>query len=520
MSDRETSPESILASAATQNGSAECAGADAGQPLDEWRSRYEFLTEALPQFVWIGDADGNTEFVNQYWYDYTGMSRGEDLNRFWPQAVHPADLQATLTAFLEGRNSGRPYSLEFRVRRASDHAWRWHMARHQPVREPGRGIVRWIATAIDIDDRRRAEEIVRENEERTRIALAASSTGVWRWDFASDRFTRGQNMNRLLGLEPVESRGTLADFLHFVHDEDRGRLRAAMDEALRTGGEHDIDVRVVRIDGAVRWLRDQGRVVRDSAGEAQFMTGACVDITERKLAAEVLARQAQQLARSNADLQHFAYITSHDLQEPLRMISSFSELLARRYADKLDEEANEYIGFVVNAAKRMSALIRDLLSYSRLVNVENVPLSAVDAGTALNWALMNLQVTINESGAEITSDPMPHVMGDQVQLVQLFQNLIGNAIKYRGDRKPRIHVGARREGGYWRISVQDNGIGIAPEYHDRIFGVFKRLHGREYPGTGIGLAICKAIVERHEGRISVESKPGEGSVFYFTVPAA
>ncbi|HZU29322.1 MAG TPA: PAS domain-containing protein [Bryobacteraceae bacterium] len=488
--------------------------------IDDWRSRYEFLTEALPQIVWIGDTEGRTEFVNAWWYEYTGMPRGEDVNNYWARIVHPADLQLTVAAWQQASAAGEPYSLEFRLRRASDQSWRWHMARHQPFRGADGRVLRWIGTAIDIDDRRRAEEIVRGNEERLRVALAASSTGTWRWDPERDCFNRGENLNRLLGLEPAVMSGSLADFVRCVHQEDRGRLQEAMQQALHDTAEFDLDIRVVRPDGSLRWLRDQGRVIPGRAGDAPFVTGACVDITERKLAAEALARQAQQLARSNADLQHFAYVTSHDLQEPLRMIANFADLLSRRHADKLDAEAREYLEYVVNSAQRMSALIRDLLSYSRLVNVENVPMAPVDAAAALKWALLNLQVTIEEAKAQVTSDPLPRVLADQVQLVQLFQNLVGNAIKYRGQRPPEVHISAQRDRDLWRFSVRDNGIGIAPQYQERIFGVFKRLHGREYPGTGIGLAICKAIAEKHGGHIWVESKPGEGATFFFTIPAA
>jgi light-regulated signal transduction histidine kinase (bacteriophytochrome) len=253
--------------------------------------------------------------------------------------------------------------------------------------------------------------------------------------------------------------------------------------------------------------------------------GVARDITERKRAEQKLKQTMAELTRSNQELEQFAYVASHDLQEPLRMVASYVQLLARRYQGKLDPDADEFIAYAVDGATRMQALINDLLAYSR-VGTRGKPFEPTDCETVLDQALANLQVAIEESGAAVTHDPLPTVIADATQLTQLFQNLIGNAVKFRGEQPPRIHISAHRqsaienrESNEWTFSVQDNGIGIDPEYHDRIFMIFQRLHTREeYPGTGIGLAVCKKIVERHNGRIWVESQPGKGSTFYFTIP--
>jgi PAS domain S-box-containing protein len=250
------------------------------------------------------------------------------------------------------------------------------------------------------------------------------------------------------------------------------------------------------------------------------------DVTERKRAEDELRRTAARLAeqtaeleRSNAELQQFAYVASHDLQEPLRMVASYTQLLARRYGDKLDDDAREFIDFAVDGARRMQALINDLLAYSR-VGTRAVEFAPTDCNAVVDQVIADLGAAIEDQRAVVTRGDLPTVQADTMQLSQLFQNLIGNAIKFHGERPPRVDVAAERQGQDWLFAVRDNGIGIDPEYADRIFIIFQRLHSRaEYPGTGIGLAICKKIVERHGGRIWLESKVGEGTTFYFTLPA-
>jgi PAS domain S-box-containing protein len=243
------------------------------------------------------------------------------------------------------------------------------------------------------------------------------------------------------------------------------------------------------------------------------------DVSDRKRAEAELSERAADLARSNSDLEQFAYVASHDLQEPLRMVASYTQLLARRYHGKLDPDADEFIHFAVDGVARMQALILDLLAYSR-VSRQSKEFARVDMESVLAEVQTTLRHSIREGRAELVHEPLPEVLGDASQLGQLLQNLVGNAIKFHGTAPPRVHLSAEREGLYWHFRVADNGIGIEPEYFERIFVIFQRLHTRErYPGTGIGLAICKKIVERHGGRIWVESRP-EGSTFHFTLHAA
>lgn len=242
------------------------------------------------------------------------------------------------------------------------------------------------------------------------------------------------------------------------------------------------------------------------------------EVKRREEVEKQLRETMTELERSNRDLEQFAYVASHDLQQPLRLVTSYVELLARRYKGKLDTDADEFISFALDSANRMQRLIRDLLAYAR-VEMVGKPLVETSCNEALNTALMNLRPLVEETSAEVTHDPLPTVTGDELQLVQLFQNLVGNAVKFHGPLPPKVHVSAERRNGEWLLSVRDNGIGMDPKHAERIFLVFQRLHTPgEYQGTGIGLAICKKIVEHHGGSIWVESELGEGSTFYFTIP--
>ncbi len=271
-------------------------------------------------------------------------------------------------------------------------------------------------------------------------------------------------------------------------------------------------------------LEDFGAEKERLVQTQQAVLNILEDLDEERLKLDTANRElrlkSEELARSNAELEQFAYVASHDLQEPLRMVSSYTQLLEQRYRDVLDDKAKRYIYYAVDGASRMQRLIVDLLSYSR-VGSRAQPLARTDSHAALGEALRNLGPTIAETQALVTNEDLPEVWADHSQLVQVFQNLIGNAIKFHGTESPRAHVSAERRGERWVFCVRDNGIGIDPRYFERVFVIFQRLHSREeYPGTGIGLALCRRIVERHGGTIWVESEPGKGAAFFFTLRGA
>jgi PAS domain S-box-containing protein len=377
-----------------------------------------------------------------------------------------------------------------------------------------------IAQGSDISERKQAEEDLRGSLERLEYAQRAARIGFWDWNMITETLIWSPEFYEQFGLSP-SAKASFETWLSVVHPDDREHAMATINQSIEDRGSLENEYRIIRPDGQERWINALGDTTYDADDRPVRMSGVCIDITERKKSEDALIRYANNLQQSNRDLEQFAYVASHDLQEPLRTVVSFSQLLKRRYGGKLGQDADEYIGFIVDAGTRMQAQIHDLLEYSR-VSTRGQEMTRVESGEALGEAEKNLQTKIRRSGAHITHDPLPAVLADATQLRQVFQNLLSNAIKFsQVGTVPRIHVSAKSLGDRWQFSVSDNGIGIEPEFVERIFVIFQRLHTRsEYPGTGIGLAICKRIIDRHGGEMWVESKVGEGSTFHFTVPAA
>ena len=306
-----------------------------------------------------------------------------------------------------------------------------------------------------------------------------------------------------------------SDFSDYFTEPEEAR--AGYRKVFTEGLVKDYPLAIRHKSGRITDVLYNASIYRNPQGEIQGVFAAARDITERKAMENEIKQTMEKLQQSNAELEQFAYVASHDLQEPLRMVASYVQLLERRYKGKLDPEADEFIAYAVDGANRMRGLIDDLLTYSRVSRLGK-PFEPTDLESTLDVVLLNLQASITENSAVVTHDKLPVVMADGGQLVQLLQNLIGNAIKFHGKEPPRVHVSARSKEKDYLFSVHDNGIGIAPEYFDRLFKIFQRLHTREeYPGSGIGLAVCKRIVERHGGRIWIESQVGKGSTIYFTL---
>jgi PAS domain S-box-containing protein len=391
----------------------------------------------------------------------------------------------------------------------------WTLTTLVPLRDEQDRIYRIIGTATDISDRKRTEEALRESEQRLQSMLDYSTALIYMKDPQGRYMMINRSYEILFHLNRNEVKGKTDQDI--FPKEIADAFQANDREAIAAGVALEKEEVAPHDDGPHTYLSIKFPLF-DAGGAIYAVCGMSTDISDRKQAEVSLQNQKQDLARSNGELQQFAYVASHDLQEPLRMITSYLELLERRYKGRLDAKADKFIAYAVDGATRMQTLINDLLSYSR-VGTQEKGWESVACEKIVQNVLIDLQVTIAQSNAVITYAPLPQVNADPSQLTQLFQNLLSNAIKFRREEPLHIHIEVKRTNDKWLFSVRDNGMGIDTQYMDRIFIIFQRLHSRtEYPGTGIGLAVCKKIVERHEGRLWVESQLGQGSTFFFTLP--
>jgi PAS domain S-box-containing protein len=370
----------------------------------------------------------------------------------------------------------------------------------------------------DITERVNAEDELRKNEARFRTLADSLPQLVWTTlpDGTPDYFNSRWEDETGLNLEATEGQG----FLYFLHADDRERCLAEWKNAIAQGTVFQTECRL-RGANAHRWHICRAIPVRSADGRITRWFGSCTDIDEQKKAVEALRASKDELQRSNTDLEQFAFAASHDLQEPLRMVVIYSQLLQEEYGALLKGKGATYLNFAVDGALRMERLLKALLAYSRATSpTEPAPPGGVPLSDAVQRAMANLAIQIAENRASISVGNLPRVNVPEVHMIQVFQNLISNAIKYkRQDVDPVIAISAEPQHGHWLFSVRDNGIGIDKQYQEHIFRVFGRLHGSEYPGTGIGLALCQRLIERYAGRIWVESDPGSGSTFFFTLPA-
>jgi PAS domain S-box-containing protein len=456
--------------------------------------------------------DGYFRQLNPAWQRTLGWTVEELMSKPCTDFIHPEDLRSTVDTLTPKPGEG-PFPSENAIAFENryvckDGSYRWiswnsHLSLDEQL---------IVGVARDVTEQRKAGE--------TRAMLAAivetSDASIIGETLDGKILAWNPGAERMYGYTPKEAIGESISMLippdcSNEESDTLGRIKTGervppYETARLTKGGKRIDI----------WLA--ASPLRDAGGRVIGTSRISRDITRLKETEQEVKRKSEELARSNAELERFAYIASHDLQEPLRMVTNYTQLLARRYAGKLDQEADEFIAYAVDGSNRMRGLINDILTYSR-IGTRGKPFEPTSVQTVLDDAIGNLEHAIKESGAVITHSSLPTVLGDGSQLLQVFQNLIGNAIKFRREDPPRVHVSAEQTGTEWVFSVHDNGIGIDSRYFDRLFVMFQRLHSKsEYPGTGIGLALSKKIVERHGGRIWVESKLGEESTFRFTIP--
>lgn len=355
---------------------------------------------------------------------------------------------------------------------------------------------------------------------RTLIELLPAITFMATFDEGLSDVYVSPQIETLLGYSQKEWLEEPILWYQRLHADDRDRWNQEFARTVASGEPLRSAYRVLARDGRVVWLQTEAKIARDEKNRPTFIHGIAMDISATKEAEQQIREYAEKLEATNKELEKFAYVASHDLQAPLRSMLSYSQILTSDYADKLDEEGHDHLRRIAAAGKRMKELINALLDFSK-VGRDALPIILTDFNDALREALGNLDATIRESGATVTTTILPKVPSVQTYITALFQNLIGNAIKFHSAEPPKVHIAAERNHAGWEFSVHDNGLGIEPEYRKRIFEVFQRLHTQsKIPGTGIGLAVCKKIVELHKGRIWVESEPGQGSTFKFTIPAS
>ena len=482
--------------------------------LRENKAQFKTLAEVAPVGIFHCDRDGLIKYANERLIEMIGVTSQEEVPMGWGQALHPDDHDRVLAAWAHTVESGQPFRSEHRFVH-SDGSVTWVLGQASTVPGEDGTVMGFVGTLTDVTEDKAKEEQFRLVVESAPCGmLMVNSEGRITLINAQIETLFGYSRSELLGC-PVEQ---------LIPN----RFRNAHPDMRETFG-HAPSVRSMGIGRDLFGLRKDGTEFPVEVGlnpiqveGDTFVLATVVDITERKHAEQQLEQQAAELSRSNQELEQFAYVASHDLQEPLRMVSSYCGLLARRYKGKIDHDADEFIQFAVEGATRMKDLIDDLLTYSRVGRRGAAPV-AIEAMKSARAAVANLQMAVTEAGATIHCDSLPVVFADPTQLIQVFQNLIGNALKFSGERPPVIRISACDISGakgaqQWQFSVQDNGIGFDQQYSERVFAIFQRLHTRaEYPGNGMGLAIAKKIVERHGGRIWVESTPGVGTTFFFTL---
>lgn len=481
--------------------------------------RFRAAAEAMGDVIWTNNAKGEMVGEQPSWAVFTGQSFAEYQGFGGSKAIHPDDMHL-FSAWERAVADVKKFTAECRVRRF-DGQYRLMSSTAVPVFNEDHSVREWVGAMTDITELRRGEEEVRESDERFQGLATAFPQLVWSSKPDGSLEYANALWKDYTANPAVDAAAERELWDDLLHPEDAAPHMERWRESMASGKMFESQARLRRLsDGTFRWFICRAVAVRGRDNRIVRWLGACTDINDQMNYAVDLRLTNEALQRSNADLEQFAYAASHDLQEPLRMISLYTQLLHEEYSGVLDDTARSYVDFAVSGAQRMERLLQDLMAYSRVSAAPQGQAEMSDAKVALEAALGNLEAAVRKSGAQFHVGELPSVVAPSVHLVLLFQNLVGNALKYSGGEVPEVWIDAERADKFWKFSVRDNGIGIEPQYGKQIFGVFKRLHGAEYEGTGIGLAVCQRIVERTGGRIWLESTPGKGSTFYFTLPRA
>lgn len=487
--------------------------------LKENEQKFMQVANAIPQLAWVADKEGSLTWFNDRWYDFTGATFEQTKDSGWKTLLEPDILSEVTINWKNSIFTGKPFEMIFPLK-GKDFKYREFLTRMIPVKNDDGVIIQWFGTNTDVSEIKKIEKELQHSRERLNMALENGNTGIWEWDLKTNEVIWDERLERMFQMETGAFGGTFSDFENLINEEDISHVRKAIKASIVEGIPFETIFRTRHfLPGSVKYITIKGLVTNDKDSCITGMIGVAFDVTEMKKDTErLLLKLNEELLRSNKELEQFAYIASHDLQEPLRMVSGFTQLLEKRYGDQLDENAREYIHYAVDGANRMSGLINGLLAYSR-VHTRGKEFTTVNLNSVIDQVQRNLQMQIEEKKAEISVETLPPIIADEGQMIHLIQNLLSNALKF-SEGIPKIHISAQQSSDSVTFAVKDQGIGIEPQYFSRIFQIFQRLFpSNEYEGTGIGLAICKRIIERHDGTIWVESEPGKGSTFFFNIPA-
>ncbi|MBS4065100.1 MAG: PAS domain S-box protein [Chitinophagaceae bacterium] len=502
----------------------------ASQRITLSEERFRIMFEAAPLGIALIDSyNGHIYHVNEKFASIAGRTIEELKSIDWMSITHPDDIQEDLDNMKLLNEKKIPgFTMQKRyIKPDGSHVWIQMSIVPIEYREPDNP--RHLCMIEDITQMKESIRKIELSNERFNLVAKATNDAIWDWDMVENKVIRlGTGLEKYFGYNSIEASADDDFWSKYVHRDDLTRVlekRKKILEDVQQSNWSD-EYRFLKSNGEYAYVFDKGYIIRDEAGKPVRMIGATQDITEQKKAAlllkelnDTLEKRAHDLERSNAELERFAYVASHDLQEPLRMVSSFLQLLEKKYKGHIDETANKYIHFAVDGAERMKKLIHDLLEYSR-AGRSNEEIGDTDMNLVVQEVLETYQTEIQQRNIKVVVDPLPFLPGTQrIQMVQLLQNIIGNAFKYNNSSSPIIEIKSEESETDWQIEVKDNGLGFDTKYSDKIFMIFQRLHNRnEYSGTGIGLAICKKIMELHGGKIHVDSEPGTGSTFYLTFP--
>lgn len=477
------------------------------------------VADNIPIMIWGSDPEGNCIYKNKYWFDFTNTNFDENKGKEWLNLVYPDDMERVKKTFFESHLNQETIFIDYRIKTYNGE-YKWIVDIGEPRFDYKGEFVGFLGVIADINKRKTMEEELKEKDRLYSMVLHGSDDAFWDLDIIKGEIFWSNKLFEILDYKKSDNEViTIDTFNSFLPSEDVERVGKLINESITENVDFKARFKMRHSSGKYIDVFSRGKTFYDENNKPVHFAGLLADITEQIEMLDKLDKQKIELERSNQELQQFAYIASHDLQSPLRSISGYTEILSRRYKNKLDDDADEFIDYIVSSTKKMQNLINDLLEYSR-VSRDKLKFEYIDCNALVANAIKNLRADIREYEAEVNFTELPHIFAKESLLLRLFQNLISNAIKFHiKDVKPVINISAEQKDDVWLFKISDNGIGISLDYKDRIFQIFQRLHtDLEYKGTGIGLAVCKKIVEKHNGKIWFESELNKGTTFYFTIP--